>query len=84
MSDQDLMLLLANPKKLQRSGSTPVVGQSSTQQALQSIKETFQILEAKCVKDPMILSHPKEFANFINRNIPEIIQAFYRSLAQQP
>ncbi len=80
MSDKDLMLLLANPKKLQRSGSsTSVITQSTT---LQPVREAFQILESKCGKEPTIQEYPKEFADFIIRNIPEIIKAFNRSISR--
>jgi len=73
---KDEMLLLANPKKLQRAQSANNVSTN----ALYPVRNCFQILESVCLKDPTVQTYPKEFADFIKRNTPEIIAGFKRSL----
>jgi len=73
---KDQMLLLANPKKLQRAQSANNIPTDT----LTPVRNAFQILEGACIKDPVIQTYPKEFADFIKRNTPEVIAGFKRSL----
>lgn len=71
----DLYLgLIANHKKMARSGSTG----SFTGAAV--VRDAIQILEAKAVASEIVRANPKEFADFIIRNSDEIVASFERKL----
>ena len=73
--------LLGDPKKFQKvskaNDGTGVLSSSH----ISIIKDTFQILEKKSLENKVVLSHPREFKEFIIRNIPEILSCFEKTLA---
>jgi hypothetical protein len=74
MDDLLLLGLIANQKKMARSGSS---GSSA------HVREAIQILEAKAMSNEMVKSYPKEFGDFLTRNIDEIIRTFEARLTSQ-